>query len=139
MRNILLTWWRKLRTQANPATMSSSEFGRWAEKQAEAFLRKQGFKILARNFRTRRGELDIVAQDADEVVFVEVKAVRNSDAEPQRKVDAHKRQCLAAAARFFIARYRLTDRPARFDIVTIKLDPAGQKQVEHEPNAFQVE
>jgi putative endonuclease len=139
LKNILLALWRKFRTQANAATMSSSEFGRWAEKQAERFLKKEGFKILARNFRAQRGELDIVALDSDEVVFVEVKAVRDCDAEPQRKVDAHKRKCLAAAARFFIMKHHMTDRPARFDIITIKLDGAGQKQIEHEPNAFQAE
>jgi len=137
LKDILPALWRRF-WQVDATTMSHAQFGRWAEKQAERFLHKKGFKLLARNFRARRGELDLVALDGQEVVFVEVKAVRNPDAEPQLKVDARKRRCLAAAARFFIAKNQLIDNPARFDIITIKLDETGHKQIEHEPNAFQI-
>jgi putative endonuclease len=148
LNNILQIFWRRFWTvksevksagKFDATAMSGADFGRWAEKRAEQFLLKKGFRILAKNFRTQRGELDLVAMDGEDLVFVEVKAVRNQDAQPERKVDAHKRKNLAFAARCFIAKRHLEDSPARFDIVTIKLDETGCEQIEHEPDAFQVE
>ncbi|MFA5864522.1 MAG: YraN family protein [Phycisphaerae bacterium] len=116
--------------------MSIGEFGAWAENQAKVFLKKSGMKILARNYRTSLGELDIVARDRDMIVFVEVKAVRDTAGEPELKINREKRRRMILAAKSFIGRLSLNDQPARFDIVTVKCDSSGQPLVDHEPDAF---
>jgi len=123
----------------NPLKLSAAEFGIWAENQASRFLKKTGLKILARNYRTPVGELDIIAQDSDMLVFVEVKAVRDAGGQPEFKVNREKRRKTMAAAKCFIGRKNFHDRPARFDIVTVKIDKDRKPLIEHESNAFQAE
>lgn len=53
--------------------MATQVFGRWGENQAANFLKRKGFKIVDRNFRTSRGEIDIIAQKGDDYYFIEVK------------------------------------------------------------------
>ena len=132
-------FWRRLLRRTDVGELSSHEFGAWAERQADRFLRQKGMSRLTRNFRSGRGEVDLIFRDGETIVFVEVKAVRNSAAEPERKVDRGKRRRLISAAKGYIARHDLFDRPARFDIVTVKLDATNRPMIEHEPDAFQAE
>ena len=112
----------------------SQELGARAERAAEEFLKERGFQILERNFRTRFGEIDLVARDGDTVVFVEVRA-RSSDAfgTPEETVGRTKRRRLIKTALAF-AQSRGLDAPQRFDVVA--LSAAG---VTHIPDAFGAE
>ena len=101
-------------------TQHRQELGKNGENLAVSELRRRGYAILDRRYRTRHGEIDIVARDGDTVVFVEVK-VRTSP-EFGLAADAvtpFKQRRLAAMAVDYLARRRLTDRPCRFDVVAI--------------------
>jgi putative endonuclease len=99
--------------------------GERAEALAADFLTAQGITILARNFRRRCGELDLVAQDGDTLVFVEVRLRTRSDfGGAAASITAKKRARMAAAAGLYLARLRRTP-PCRFDAVLLDaIDPA---------------
>lgn len=103
-----------------------------AESSAAAFLEGLGFTILERRFRSKSGELDLVAQDGSEIVFVEVKA-RAGDAfgGPEGAVTAAKQRRLVRAATAYLAFRGLSEEPARFDVVAVT--PEG---IRHLPDAF---
>ena len=94
--------------------------GRKGERLACRFLLKQGFDILARRYRSRSGELDIIAYEGDTLVFIEVKT-RSSAAfgEPWEFVDWQKQQILRRTAEDFIADHDLGQYAYRFDIVSV--------------------
>jgi putative endonuclease len=112
--------------------------GDLGEATAARFLERRGFRILARNLRSRLGELDLVARDGGVVVFVEVKARRRGWGDPpQAAVDGRKRARLARLAQAYLQRSRLGDVPCRFDVVAVTLDPAGgPAEIDHLPGAF---
>lgn len=119
--------------------LSKDEFGRWAERRACRFLKRQGLKVLARNFRVPCGEIDIVAADDGALVFVEVKAERSLASWPELKVTAPKRKRIVLAAKAYVGRYKLHDVSARFDIVVVQAAADGQARVEHQENAFEAQ
>ncbi len=93
-------------------------FGRAAEIRGSEYLRSLGYRLLRSPYRTRHGEVDIVAEDGGCLVFVEVKA-RHRDAHPEDSVNTRKQRRIIRAARQYRRRYRLGDRPYRFDILAI--------------------
>jgi putative endonuclease len=111
--------------------------GKAGEDVACRELQRQGYAILARRYRTRYGEIDIVARDGPTVVFVEVKA-RTSDryGDPAEAVTLHKQARVTAMAEDFVSRRGLTGAPCRFDVVAIRFGPSGQLQVEVIKGAF---
>lgn len=117
-------------------TYERQAFGEFGEKTAVEELERRGYAILARRYRTRYGEIDIVADDAGTVVFVEVKARATPEfGSAAEAVTERKQRRLAAMATDFLARNGLTDRPCRFDVVAI--DGAGEGiQVTVYPGAF---
>lgn len=93
--------------------------GARAEALAADYLCRQGLTLLERNFRTRRGEIDLVMRDGDILVFVEVRYRASSRfGTPAETVDARKRRRLAAAAADYLKRHP-TMLPCRFDVVAI--------------------
>ena len=100
------------------------DLGKSAEDRAVAELRRRGYAVLARRYRTRHGEIDIIARDGDVTVFVEVRArssgERGTAAESVTPLKQHR---LARMAADYAARNHLTERPCRFDVVC--LDGAG--------------
>ncbi len=99
---------------------SSVVSGREVEEAAARILESKGFVILERNFRTRRGEIDLIARDGQELVFVEVKGRTSSGfGGAAGAVGALKRLRVIGAARTFVAARRL-DCPMRFDVVTFE-------------------
>ena len=96
------------------------DLGISAEKAAAVFLKDKGYKILSTNYRTRLGEIDIVAKEKDTLVFVEVKA-RRSDrfGLPQEAVTARKQRQISKAALSFLKENNLLDKKARFDVVSL--------------------
>jgi len=102
-------------------------FGRWGEDAAGRFLRQKGYRILARNYRTRGGELDIVAMDGETLVFVEVKSRRSERfGGPLEAVDANKRARMTKAALAYIANELDSTPPCRFDVVGIRSRKDGE-------------
>jgi putative endonuclease len=101
--------------------MSRTGLGRAGEAQAARFLEAQGYVLLARNWRIREGELDIVAREGDTLAFVEVKSLRTpAYGAGEERVDARKRQRLALLAeRFLAAHPDLAFRQCRFDVVVV--------------------
>ena len=113
--------------------------GRRGERAAERFLRRQGYKIVARRERGRLGELDLVAVDGRTIVFVEVKTRASHDAgHPAESVGPEKQARLTRLALAYLKRHELLEYPARFDVLAITW-PAGAKkpQIEHLKNAFE--
>ena len=106
------------------------------ESLACAELERRGYAILARRYRTRAGEIDIVARDGATVVFVEVKTRTGERfGGAAAAVTAWKRRQVTSMALDYLARHHLHDRPCRFDVVTVGFD-LGQPVVTVYPNAF---
>jgi putative endonuclease len=100
--------------------------GKSGEELACAELRRRGYAILARRFRTRGGELDIVARDGTTLVFVEVKARRTARfGTAAEAVTRTKRARLARMADEFLSRARLASVPCRFDVVAVTVAGGG--------------
>jgi putative endonuclease len=112
--------------------------GRWGEKQCEKFLRRKGFKKLARNFSCKTGEIDLVMVDCDRsIVFVEVKTRADESFTPAENVVTYAKKIrMNRAARYFIASHNIEERPFRFDVVTVVLGQAGPVQIKHYENVF---
>ncbi len=105
-------------------TMESLARGRHAEDMAAEFLRNKGWTIVARNFRVRGAELDIVGLDGPTLVFVEVKQRSNLEKGwPEEAVDQRKIAKLYLAARFFLhSNAKHAHRDCRFDMIAIEGD-----------------
>lgn len=127
------------REHGRPPRRPTRSLGQEGEAVAARFLEARGFEILARNLRSRFGEIDLLARDGATLVFVEVKARLGgaSGDPPQAAVDARKRTRLARLALNYLAREWLRELSCRFDVVAVTLDPEGRApQVEHFRGAF---
>ncbi|MGH8353521.1 MAG: YraN family protein [Pseudomonas sp.] len=112
--------------------------GRAAEALACSHLQQQGLRLLAQNWRCRRGELDLVMLDGDTVVFVEVRYRRHAAwGGALESVDARKREKLACAAEHFLQQEsRWAKRPCRFDVIAISADGNSPPRLNWIQNAF---
>ncbi len=111
-------------------------FGKSGEDLACRELERRGYAIVARRYRTRAGELDIVARDGATLVFVEVKArAGRGFGAAAEAVTAGKRRRIVQLAREYVMRHHLESHPCRFDVVSIDFD-AGGPVVELFQNAF---
>jgi putative endonuclease len=110
--------------------------GREAEELAAAFLVRQGARILARNHRAARGEVDVVCQDGDVLCFVEVRS-RTSEAQggPEETVGTAKARRVVAAGTDWAVRNGGLEREIRFDVVAVTFGD-GAPRIEHFPAAF---
>lgn len=94
--------------------------GKCGEEAAVDFLREQGYKIIARNYKSRFGEIDIVARDKDTLCFIEVKARRSEKfGLPQEAVTVRKQRQIAKSALAFLKERALLDEQARFDVLSV--------------------
>lgn len=111
--------------------------GELGERAAKKFLRQKGLKFLTANFRSPRGEIDLVFRDEDCLVFVEVKTRSSEDwVRPTAAVNARKRRLLSQTALDYL---RLLDNPpvkVRFDVVEVLLHDGAVREVRHLPNTF---
>jgi len=114
-------------------------FGNRSERAAARFLRKLGYRILARNVNLPAGELDLVALDGRTLVFVEVRSTEGGDVErPAASVDLAKQRKLTNAALTYLSKHRLLDHPARFDVIAVSWPPNHREpHVVHYPSAFE--
>ena len=118
---------------------AGTDSGVWGERQAETLLSRAGLRILGRRVRVgRRDEIDLVARDGEELVFVEVKT-RSSEAlgAPISAVNRHKRHALSRAAVRYLKRLRVRHVRFRFDVVEVVGSPElGMRNIRHVKNAF---
>lgn len=112
--------------------------GTAAEDLALRYLEARGLTLVARNFRCRTGELDLIMRDREQLVFVEVRSRRHSRyGTPAESVTRTKQQRLLRAAAFYLQRQRLLDAPCRFDVVAI-LQAEDEPRMEWIRDAFQL-
>ena len=113
--------------------------GRSGEDIAVDFLKRQGYRILTRNFRIRRGEVDIIAQDGDTFCFIEVKRrTTMHKGSPLEAISRLKKRKLTYVALSYLKSQHLEHRNARFDVVSVYGDDDSAK-VQIIKNAFDVE
>jgi len=127
----------RVRVRRNTADQAS---GRRGEDLAHRFLRRQGFKIVARNFRARSGrvEIDLIGWDQDKLVFLEVKSRATDEfGTPDRAVDAEKQSRIYRAAREYTRRANVDWEHVRFDIVSVLL--TNSPKIELQRDAFSPE
>ena len=114
--------------------------GAQAEDLALAFLRARGLKLRARNFSCRSGEIDLIMDHGDSLVFIEVRYRRRDDyGGGLESVDARKRARIVRCARFYLHSHeKLNGRPARFDVVAVSPGQRpGEPRIHWIPNAFE--
>ena len=127
--------WR--RRPDKPEHLRRGELG---ERAARKHLRKLGLKFLTANFRSERGEIDLVFRDADGLVFVEVKSRSSEDwTRPATAVDARKRRLLSQTALDYLKLLKNPQVKIRFDIVEVLLQEGEVQEVRHLPNTFPME
>jgi putative endonuclease len=114
--------------------------GRLGEVAARKYLKRKGLKFLTSNFRTHRGEIDLVMREGDCLVFVEVKT-RSSEEwnRPAAAVDRERRQRLTRAGLDYLLLLKNPVVKVRFDIVEVLLDSGAIKEIRHLPNSFPME
>ncbi len=108
--------------------MRTQLLGAMGEEAAARWLRKKKWEILGMNYRCPYGELDIIARDGEELVFVEVKLRKTGGYAPAAEyVTPAKQRKLRLAAESWLVEQGLEDPPCRFDVVEVYLDRAGEK------------
>jgi putative endonuclease len=124
-------YWRRI---FGPKTL-----GQRGEIAAAKFLKRLGYRIIARGTHIRRGEIDIIAVDDRTIVFVEVKTRDSTVAgEPHEAVDRNKQEKLTRLALVYLKRHRLLEYPARFDVISVLWAKNQRRpQIDHFKNAFE--
>jgi putative endonuclease len=119
-------WWRRW-------------FGTRSERAAARFLRRLGYRILARNYSCIHGELDLIALDGRCIVFVEVRSTGSDDVDrPAASVDVAKQRRLTRLALYYLQEYHLLDCAARFDVLALSWPPAQREpRIVHYRQAFE--
>jgi putative endonuclease len=117
------------------------KLGRWGERYCEKFLKKQGYKFLARNFSCKYGEIDLIfinpKVSAPEIIFVEVKTRRHEKlTKAQHAVNYKKRRRIGYTAKHFIQQYQIKDKHPRYDVIAVITGDKGKATVRHYENAF---
>ena len=96
------------------------ELGKTGEEIGTQYLINNGYKLIIRNFRCRQGEVDIIAKDKDEIVFIEVKTRRNTNyGYPIDAVDKRKQKHILNASKYYVYKNKLEKRKIRFDVIEI--------------------
>jgi len=118
--------------------MDRRERGVRGETLAADLLTQRGWAIVGRNVRCGGGEIDLVARQGEEYVFVEVRTRRRGGlATPEESVDPRKQARLRRAAEAYMGQNGKLDHPWRIDVVAVELDPAGRVcRLEHFPYAL---
>ena len=111
--------------------------GNLGELAAKKHLRKSGLKFLVANFRSDRGEIDLICRDQDCLVFVEVKTRSSEEwTRPAASVNARKRRLLSQTALDYLRLLKNPEVKFRFDIVEVLLTDGEVREVRHLPNTF---
>jgi putative endonuclease len=119
--------------------MDRQEVGKLGEKEARKFLKKRGYRIRETGFRCHHGEIDIVAQKKDCLVFVEVRTKSNLEfGTPEESITQAKKERLIASALTYTTTHENLPPLWRIDVVAIELDDNGKvERIEHIENAIE--
>lgn len=119
------------------ASSYNQSLGKLGEELAAGFLEKNGYRILVKNYKSRLGEIDIVASDKDVLCFIEVKA-RFSDrfGAPQEALIKHKQRQISKAALAFLKEKGLLDAKARFDVISVDYSENSNPKIDLIKDAF---
>ncbi len=99
--------------------MRNIEFGKFGEEKAVEFLKKNGYKIIERNYRTKIGEIDIIARKKREIIFIEVKTRSSDDfGMPEESINERKLRKIEKVAQIYLKNKKLKI-PFRFEILSI--------------------
>ncbi|HVU28679.1 MAG TPA: YraN family protein [Verrucomicrobiae bacterium] len=111
--------------------------GELGELVVKKFLQKQGLKFLAANFRSARGEMDLIFRDGDCLCFIEVKTRSSEDwSRPAAAVNANRRRRLSQCALDYLRLLKNPEVKIRFDIVEVLLSDGRVREIRHLPNTF---
>ena len=116
--------------------LDTTLLGQKGEALTATYLKEQGFTILSTNYRTKRGEVDIIAQKGDVIAFVEVKTRLKKYFPISQVVTTTKQRRIALAALDFALKHRLMQQVLRFDVATVQCTDTTQELL-YLPNAFQ--
>ncbi|NVM20544.1 MAG: YraN family protein [Desulfobacterales bacterium] len=129
---------RKRRRPEDVGTDQRRHVGEGGESVAVKVLKKNGYKILEQNYRSKLGEIDIIATEGGALAFVEVKARRTDRfGDPKLAVTPNKKRKISMVALEYLKKTGQIDKKARFDVVAVRLLP-GQPDVEIIKNAFEL-
>lgn len=121
------------------STTPIRRLGRRGEKLTRRYLKRKGYRHITSNYTTRQGEIDLVMQDEETIVFIEVKTRLTEEFAPgEQSVNTSKQKHLSAAAQHFIHIHRLYNCPCRFDVVGVAIPDQGKPVIRHWPNAFRM-
>lgn len=128
--------WKNWRRLTNRVGKSTKKIGDDGEEKAARFLISCGYEIIGRNWRTRYGEIDIIALHQDILVFAEVKTLPSGDAETlAHELNLRKQKRIVETAKFFLEKHRqYSNSKIRFDVLVV--DMPGLDSVYHIANAF---
>lgn len=119
---------------------TAHDTGKIGEEIAEAYLKKRGFRILQNNYRTRRGEIDLVCRDNEFLVFVEVKSEEHETGRfIGERVDLRKQKRIILAALDYLANNEIPAGGCRFDVVLLSGISRGEWKIRHIRDAFRLE
>jgi len=126
---------------AKAGPTARARLGSGGERLAASWLEARGYRILGANWRCPYGEVDVIAEQGDELVFVEVKTRRGEAmGTPEEAVTPAKQRRLVATAQTYLMEHGLEDRPYRIDVVAVQLAPSGRLlDVRHHPSAVTLE
>ncbi len=112
--------------------------GKLGENLAVTYLKKNGYNIIKRNYRQKTGEIDIIARDSENLIFVEVKTRKSLRfGKPFEAVTPKKQAQISRVALDYITRNKLSDQAIRFDVISIVMIQDGKPEIEHLPNCFE--
>ncbi len=119
-------------------TQERLDLGKLGEEQAASWLKKEGYRVIARNYRNTFGEIDIIAQDGKCLCFIEVRTrTKDWHGHPFESISLVKQKKIIRAARGYLSEYGDDDIDARFDVVAVVPGEAGGFTVELIKNAFE--
>jgi putative endonuclease len=121
---------------AAKADAHAGTLGERGENVAAKYLTQLGYRILQRNYRSKLGEIDIVARDGRVLVFVEVKTRADAQPRPEDQVNLEKQNQITKSASLYLNRFGHPQPPARFDVIAIVWPDGREPQIEHHQNAF---
>jgi len=120
-------------------TKARSQKGRHGEDLAAQYLARHGYRIIQQNYLASCGEVDIIAQEKDTLVFVEVKTRSGLRfGSPAAAVTHRKQQQISRTALVYLSQQRLLNKPARFDVVAVVLGKDAEPHIELFKNAFEL-
>lgn len=121
-----------------PKVRSPIELGKDGEDFALKYLLKKKYRILTQRYRFMRGELDIIAEKNNEIIFIEVKTRRNLKfGSPEEAVTATKQKQIRRIAQGYLTQHNILDTACRFDVISVLIYKNGKFRLEHIKNAFE--